>query len=403
MHEKEQHPHLRFRGERHNMCNVCAATLRKKYPLCYSGDAREKKLALITGDAGACDEWLVDVAAFEDEQNASSGSKRRRVRGSAHDGTELKLSGPKHSVVGIEGSKLELRKNLGVLRPPHIFERPEHVGRPPMKDELRKLTMNGETYCGVIRDSKHGCPTGCIEITDIQFASVEMETGLADTETATRKDECDDWFKAGKQRLQMNSSESKSKEGLDIIKLGTNKRKNEDDLDDIWGPVCCKAVGGPGEGEQDTPPKRGSREPTVVRRSPQKNPCPAIDKSDTNPDKNKGSSKRAKEIATTEKVTLEIEQTLRLLSDMSTLKTVTPKHVDMLEKKLADRLTPTLIAQYAQNFDVTAELGGMLQQQDELDKLGMSCLEQARDRSGKTSLLGVPQTRNQSQAQTASF
>ena len=102
-------------------------------------------------------------------------------------------------------------------------------------------------------------------------------------------------------------------------------------------------------------------------------------------------------------MTLEIEQTLRLLSDMSTLKTVTPKHVDMLEKKLADRLTPTLIAQYAQNFDVTTELGGMLQQQDELDKLGMSCLEQARDRSGKTSLLGVPQTRNQSQAQTASF
>ena len=211
------------------------------------------------------------------------------------------------------------------------------------------------------------------------------------------------WFKAGKQRLQMNSSESKSKEGLAILKLGTNKRKNEDDLDDIWGPVCCKAVGGPGEGEQDTPPKRGSKEPTVVRRSPQKNPCPAIDKSDKNPDKNKGSSKRAKEIATTEKVTLEIEQTLRLLSDMSTLKTVTPKHVDMLEKKLADRLTPTLIAQYAQNFDVTTELGGMLQQQDELDKLGMSCLEQARDRSGKTSLLGVPQTRNQSQAQTASF
>ena len=45
----------------------------------------------------------------------------------------------------------------------------------------------------------------------------------------------------------------------------------------------------------------------------------------------------------------------------------------------------------------------MLQQQDELDKLGMSCLEQARDRSGKTSLLSVPQTRNQSQAQTASL
>ena len=42
--ERGESQFLRFRGERHTMCNPCAATVRKKYPFALAGEGRDKNL-----------------------------------------------------------------------------------------------------------------------------------------------------------------------------------------------------------------------------------------------------------------------------------------------------------------------------------------------------------------------
>ena len=71
--------------------------------------------------------------------------------------------------------------------------------------------------------------------------------------------------------------------------------------------------------------------------------------------RDKLSSKRAKEIYTTEKVILEAEQTFRMMADIHTIKGVTVKQLEALEKKLADRLTPALISVYSHNYDAALD------------------------------------------------
>jgi hypothetical protein len=170
--EKEQYPFLRFRGERHTMCNCCAGTLRRKHPMSMTGDARDKKLALIAGNEVTFHQWLVDVAQVEDEQNTVISAKRRRVRGSSStkDGSEMDLACARSHVDGSQGSSMSARRHLGVLWPAKVFE--AAVGRPPKKDEITKISLAGETFTGVIRDRAVGCPTGCIELFDDKFTMV---------------------------------------------------------------------------------------------------------------------------------------------------------------------------------------------------------------------------------------
>jgi len=71
---------------------------------------------------------------------------------------------------------------------------------------------------------------------------------------------------------------------------------------------------------------------------------------------------------------------LRALSDINTYRGVTPKQVETLEKKLTDRLVPTLSALYAQDFDCSQDLANM---EPGLDKSGMECLEMGRAQQKK--------------------
>jgi hypothetical protein len=181
--------------------------------------------------------------------------------------------------------------------------------------------------------------------------------------------------------MKVTQSEGTSAEGMEVIKLSTAKRKNEDDLDDIWGGISC-ATGG---GEKDKDVVGKERRSSGASTSASARPKPAAQGqghgtggSDLKlPPKNSG--KRAKEIGLTEKVVLEADQALRMLADINTIRGVTMKQMLACEKRLADRLTPALISQYSQNFDATAEAQGG---SDDLDKLGMHCLESARDPLG---------------------
>jgi len=52
---------------------------------------------------------------------------------------------------------------------------------------------------------------------------------------------------------------------------------------------------------------------------------------------------------------------------------VTVKQLEALEKKLADRLTPALISVYSHNYDAALDAA------QNMDQLGMTCLENAKD------------------------
>ena len=95
--------------------------------------------------------------------------------------------------------------------------------------------------------------------------------------------------------------------------------------------------------------------------------------------RDKLSSKRAKEIYTTEKVILEAEQTFRMMADIHTIKGVTVKQMDALEKKLADRLTPALISVYSHNYGAALDAAPAPGDRKNMDQLGMTCLEIAKD------------------------
>ena len=71
VHERAQYPTLRFRGERHSICNVCAACLRRKHPLHVLGGPKEKKLQCIQNSPSEFDLWLTDIVVMEDEQNGA--------------------------------------------------------------------------------------------------------------------------------------------------------------------------------------------------------------------------------------------------------------------------------------------------------------------------------------------
>ena len=91
-----------------------------------------------------------------------------------------------------------------MLWPPKVFEK--EAGRKPSKQELSKVTVAGKNFVGVIRDRSHGCPTGCVELFDDRFSRLRQKTNLANSESATRGDECSDWFKAGMQKMKVHLS-----------------------------------------------------------------------------------------------------------------------------------------------------------------------------------------------------
>jgi hypothetical protein len=341
--------------------------------LSVAGDARENKRDEIMSDEQAFSAWLVDVAQTEDEQNGTVAGKKKRVRGKPDtaDGSEMDLVGPDQSVDASEGSGLSARRHLGVLWPSKIFEK--EAGRKPSKQELSKVTVAGETFVGVIRDHALGVPTGCVELFDDRFSSLRQKTNLANSESATRSDECSDWFKAGMQKMKVNLSQTEATDsgGVGSIKLslGASKNRNEDELDDIWmSGISFSSGSGPSPRKPSDTDSGGNGGPNSKkpRLSTGGGACVASQR-------DKLTRQQAKEIGTTEKVILEAEQTFRMMADIHTIKGVTVKQLEALEKKLADRLTPALISVYSHNYDAALDAA------QNMDQLGMTCLENAKD------------------------
>eukprot|EP00959_Pyramimonas_sp_CCMP1952_P320772 6712525-Pyramimonas_sp.AAC.1 len=64
-----------------------------------------------------------------------------------------------------------------------------------------------------------------------------------------------------------------------------------------------------------------------------------------------------------------------MLGDVNAIKGVTMKQIAGIEKKLSDRLTAALVMIYSGNVGPSADATTL----NELDKLGMECMENARD------------------------
>ena len=57
-----------------------------------------------------------------------------------------------------------MRRCLGILWPPHVFEAEE--GRKPTNAESTKVSLDGKTHVGVLRKRSCGEPEGAYEVYD---------------------------------------------------------------------------------------------------------------------------------------------------------------------------------------------------------------------------------------------
>eukprot|EP00959_Pyramimonas_sp_CCMP1952_P399523 8370984-Pyramimonas_sp.AAC.1 len=79
-HEKDEHPKLRFRGERHTICNSCSGTIRRDYPLAQSGPKRTEKIQELKNNDDEWESFTDNVGKYETEMNEAPAHKRRKVR-----------------------------------------------------------------------------------------------------------------------------------------------------------------------------------------------------------------------------------------------------------------------------------------------------------------------------------
>lgn len=128
-------------------------------------------------------------------------------------------------VAGKEGSKFTARKALGILWPTKLFESKGGVGRPARKEEISTVKVGGESHTGVIRDSRFGCPSGCLELFEDIYVSVALQTNLADSASASRPEEVEEWLRAGRQRCALKHTMNEDAEGEISWTLATTQHK----------------------------------------------------------------------------------------------------------------------------------------------------------------------------------
>ena len=355
---------LRFRGLRHTECNSCCGLLRKHYPLEVAGEAKARKKKIVHEDEAKYEEWCLEVDKYEVELSKTL-SKQRVKKGKGKDAPEVAVAEAR--VHGEHGVSLECRELLGILWPKELYE--AEIKRKARQAEVWKAVIGGVAVSGILRAAEFGKPMGAKEIYKNSYSLVGKDTTIANTEGVDRQEELDEHFQAGTNSMntKVKVVEKEGEEPTLQIKLG--KKKDADEFDLVWdAPVV---MGGDDDDDAAAAPKEGPTKKKSRTSIPNKQ-IKAVAEPSASPAQNK----RARDIGSTEKIVLEVEQLIRLLGDPTTCKSVTVKATEALEKKLADRLVPAMLPIYAGDYDGVSDIQSM---QPCLDKTGMQTLERAQE------------------------
>jgi hypothetical protein len=243
--ELRVNPTLKFRSERHLMCNPCSGSLRQSEPvLLLPGNAADKtkrKVRVKTNDDGY-DSHCALVEKYEDQMNGKTPRtlKSRKRKGGDDEGEHGSCDEDHDKAVAVSsthGTELSARTLLGILWSPTLFE--DAMKRKPSKKEVVSLTIGGKTCTGVLRDPKHGTPRGSTEVWQTAFAKAESQTALSSSSSQLREGETEDWYKAAAQAVSFSTKDVGEGDEATLALRGgsgssSKKTRAEDDLDLTW-------------------------------------------------------------------------------------------------------------------------------------------------------------------------
>ena len=113
--------------------------------------------------------------------------------------------------------------NLGIFWPKAIWE--SRFGPLP-KNKIQSYSFNGKKLLGRIEDENvHGCPIGCIRLTESCATSIQKETQLVDSSTSHRKEAAQETFDRTRAALAntVTAKESKNDDG-EVVGVEVNIR-----------------------------------------------------------------------------------------------------------------------------------------------------------------------------------
>ena len=223
--------------------------------------------------------------------------------------------------------------------------------------QVTRLTIGGIARIGVVRDPAIGEPIGTMRLYENTFAKVAKTAELAKKSQALTEDEVDEQMKHACNMLNVKQVSSKDKKGVESLGLRGRKKKDMDDMDDLWGGVFADT----GVDEEDAEQKKNKKDKGCSKNQNRKRKGGTGDDAQgttkqqslqKSPGKNDAA--RDKAINASEKLLLECSQLLRSLSSGSTCRPVKPAQVQGLLERLKQRTTADLISLYTKNFDPTS-------------------------------------------------
>jgi len=246
---RERKAPLKFRSDRHKQCNPCMGTLRMSDPAQLGKVTKFQEVLARDPDAYAA--HCKAVEAWQDVMNSgvSPAKKRPRLSKSSTEAQNDVDSRRDVSVSTENKNQLLMRTNVGVFWPEELYRK--ETGSKPVEDDLYLLG----SATGVLRDSKLGCPTGCSHVFNDQILAVKKVEGVTSSSTALRDGEVPDVFDHYKSKVALQVGESES--GNLALKEVDKKRKNDEELDDLWEDAARFAYKA-GADESKTP-KKGRR------------------------------------------------------------------------------------------------------------------------------------------------
>ena len=239
-------PLLQFRSERHPECLPCLGTIRKVHPIKNSTEGRNAYAKELASNEVAYETYVSEVSEYEEKvlNKERAAGPKRKIGG--EDG--LEVDQPKEDVNMVAEGGIEMKKFLGILWPPEVFEREEK--RKPKPTEISKITVKGFNHIGVLRNRDCGEPKGSYEVYDFVRGYGQHSTQAATTDDAiTAKEVEETWTKVAK-GLTYDTREEPGDDQESGILAFTGAQKTRDVWDDLmdFAPVVSSAASSKGGG-----------------------------------------------------------------------------------------------------------------------------------------------------------
>ena len=286
-------------------------------------------------------------------------------------------------------SSMEYNKNCGILWPLKLYE--ARWGKAKKKD-VGLHDINGAKVRGVTMDEEHGCPTGCLRMSQKSGTMASKESEMANS-TDDIEDEAKDVFDKMQKRTRLDTTardDGVVKIVVPRIKLSNDCSSDEEILSALWGNRMAGSAGRKGKDDSDADEdaeekggqgKKGGKKRASQKRkegeddpSTPKPPRPtktakskdAPSASNTDPSSPANLKKANHEMDIAEQTILVAEQMLKKMQEATSFLAVTMKQVDNTYEKIKGRLSVDMIKLYSIENSVRGS--GILEKLRELQK-----------------------------------